>query len=196
MTARAGMVNILDELRARCNAGTAEYVVSGTTYWSDDDLQAACDRFRRDYTRQPLQPEPVQMPGSAVYHDYFWRVGEFVEEGTSGTAAWRLENSAGSVIADAAYVVNYSAKHIRFVADTAGSAYYLSYRAFDLDRAAADVWTRKASHVTDRYDIQTDNHRLSRRQLHEMYTQQAEAYRRKAPGRSVTRVRDDVGGYE
>jgi hypothetical protein len=187
------MVNILDELRARCNAGSADYSLAGDTYWSDDQLQAACDRFRRDYTRQPLEAEPIQMPGSAVYHDYFWCHGDFVEEGTSGTAVWRLENSAGSVIAEAAYTVNYSAKHIRFTSDQAGSAYYLSYRAYDLDRAAADVWTRKASHVTDRFDLVTDNHNLKRSQLHDMYMKQAKYYRSSAPARTVTRVRDDLG---
>lgn len=196
MTARDGMLNLIDELRARCNAGSADYVVAATTYWADDDLQVTLDRHRCEYVRQSLDAEPVQMSGSAVYHDYYWRHGDWVEEGTSGTAAWRLEDSAGSVIASG-YTVNYPARHIRFTANTAGSAYYLSYRAYDLDRAAADVWARKASHVTDRFDLSTDNHKLSRRQLHEMYTAQAAYYRRMAPARSVTRTRDDIGegGY-
>jgi hypothetical protein len=194
MAARAGMANLIDELRARCNAGSADYSLAGDTYWVDDQLQTTLDRHRCDYQRQPLRVDPIQMVGSAVYHDYYWQRGDWVEEGTSGTAAWRVENSAGSVISESGYVVNYVHKHIRFTADQMGTAYYLSYRAYDLDRAAADVWARKAAHVTDRFDLSTDNHKLSRRQLHEMYTAQAKYYRSMAPARSVTRVRDDIGG--
>jgi hypothetical protein len=187
------MGNLIADLRQRGEAGSAEYVLSGHTYWSDEDLQTRLDHTRTDVFRAPLTVGPVTSGGSAVYQDYYWRTGDAVEEASSGTVAWRVEDSAGSVIGTADYTVNYAARHIRFAANTAGSAYFLSYRAFDLDRAEAEVWERKAANVANRFDVSTDNHMLTRSQLQAHYLAMAASARRRAPAQVRTRIRDDVG---
>ena len=193
MAARAGMTPLIDELRRRCDAGTASDVIAGQTHWSDDDLQAILDGQRRDYARRPLLAIPAQQTGGSLsYQDYYWLVGTWVEGAESGTAVWRIEDSAGSIVGTAAYAVNSRAGHIRFTADTGGTVYYLTYRGYDLDRAAADVWEAKAAGVAARFDAATDNHDLKRGQLAQHYRDMAATYRRRAGVRAHARTREDV----
>jgi hypothetical protein len=172
-------------------AGTAEYALGTTTYWTDDQLESVLDRYRTDVYREPLVLRPIYVNGTARYHDYYWRRAE-VEQATSGTAAWRLETSAGALIGTANYSVNYEARHIRFSADQGGVTYYLTYRAYDLNRAAAEVWESKAAHVADRFDVETDNHNLLRSQLYNHYMNMAKIYRRRSPAMTSHRTRADV----
>ena len=39
--ARAGMANLITEMRVLCQAGTADYSVAGVAYFSDDQIQAS-----------------------------------------------------------------------------------------------------------------------------------------------------------
>lgn len=189
---RDGMSNAVQELRRRCDAGTAEFMAGTVTYYSDDHLLATLDRHRSDLRRQHLRMEPTYSGGQVVYQDYYWERGDWIEEAASGAAAWVVEDSAGSAVGTAGYSVNYSAKHLRFSADTTGIAYLLSYRTYDLDRAAAEVWEDKAAHVADRFDVKTDNHDLKRSQLRQSYLAMAANFRRRAPVRSRERTRGDV----
>lgn len=190
MTARTGMATLITELRQRCEAGTAEYTLSGEVYWTDDHLQARLDREREDVYREPLMVQPRYEGGSAVYYDYYYR-REYVEEADGGTV-WRVEDSTGALVGTASYTANYAARHLRFAANTGGSALYLTYRAYDLDRAEAEVWERKAANVASRFDISTDNHSLKRSQLEDAYRQKAADARRRAPAKSRTRTRGDL----
>ncbi len=183
--ARSGMTTLIDELRRRCDAGTADY--------TDDDLQAVLDGYRRVSVRRLLLAVPTQSGGSAVYNDYYWDAGDWVEGAESGTAVWRVDDSAGSVVGTAAYTVESRAGHLRFTADTLGTAYYLTSRAYDMDRAAADLWDAKAAAVASRFDVSTDNHDLKRSQLVQHYRDMAASYRRRAPAQTSERLRDDAG---
>lgn len=198
MTARDGMASLITRLRGMCAADIDEYTVVNVTYWSDDQLQDALDDQRCDRLREPLtvQPETVS-GGSVVYHDYYFQRAN-VEEATSGSTAWRLEDSTGADISTASYSVNYRAQQIRFTADTRGTAYSLTYREFDLERAAAEVWEQKAGHAFDRYDLKTDNHDMKRSQLYDHCLKQAELHRRRAPAHVGRLQRGDVnwgGGW-
>lgn len=191
MAARDGMASLIIELRTRCDAGTADYQVAGSDFWTDDQLQSVLDRNRRDVKRETLMLAPELSGGSAIYHDYQW-CREWVEEAASGTAIWRVEDSQGSLIGTASYTPEYGARSLRFASNTGGTAYFLTYRSYDLDRAAAEVWERKAGHVASRFDIKTDNHDLKRSQLVEQYRAMAVEFRRRAPAKIATRVRDDM----
>lgn len=184
MAARSTMAPLITELRRRVDE-------SGTADWSDDQLQDVLDRNRDDVRREGLRGESEYSGGSVVYFDYYWHCGPWVEHADGGTV-WRLEDSAGSAIGTALYTPEYGAKHLRFAANTGGSAYFLTYRAFDLDRAAADVWDDKAASVASRFDIKTDNHDLKRSQLAAQYRAMAADYRRRAGPRVSTRLRDDM----
>jgi hypothetical protein len=161
-------------------AGANDFTIGEVTYWSDDRLQDKLDQHSRRVVRENLQMEGVwQGGGSALYYDYYWSLRD-VEELSSGTAAWSVQNATGSVIATSAYEVNYPARKITFDADQAGEARYLSYTAYDVHYAAADVWDEKASYVAAAYDVKSDNHDLKRSQLRQAYEAQAAALRKKS----------------
>lgn len=190
--ARDGMANLISRLRSMCDAGTADYsLAGGETYWSDDQLQDALDAARTDVRRELLTIQPDYVGGSVEYHDYYWQHAD-VEELESGSAAWLLADSSGAEIGTALYTVNYRAQHIRFDASTGGTSYFLSYRSFDLERAAAEVWETKAAHVSTRYDVSSDNHSLKRSQLREGFLQMAKIHRRRQRARTVEMFRGDT----
>ena len=195
MSARDGMSDLISQLRGMCDAGTADYTISGSsgaTWWDDTQLQDVLDRQRRDHIREPLMMAPVEVATDTLQYFDFYFTHEHVEGSASGTAAWILANSAGSVVAASAYSLYPEARQIRFAADQLGTAYYLSYRSFDLERAAADVWERKAGHVQGRFDLSTDNHNMKRSQLFDHCLKMADLYRRRARAHVAQRVRDDV----
>jgi outer membrane protein assembly factor BamB len=190
--ARTGMSALIADLRQRAEAGTADYTIHATTYWSDDTLQAFLDRNRRDVFREPLTVQPVYDGGTLVYRDYYWK-REHVEQADGGTV-WRVETSAGALGGTADYTPNYDARHLYFAADQGGTVYYLTYRAYDLDAAEAEVWERKAAHVAALYDVSTDNHDLKRSQLVKHYREMAQAARRRVRPTARMLRRGDING--
>lgn len=192
--ARSGMANLILRMRQMCNAGTADYTITGTTpqtFWSDDQLQAKLDQHRQDFYRESLAVQATQDDGGTARYQDYYSCYRNLEEAASGAAVWQVENSAGSAIGTASYTPNYDAGHIYFAADQGGTAYYLSGRAYDMERTAADVWEVKAAQVADRYDVTTDNHSLKRSQLYQMYMASAKQYRRQARPRTVQMIRED-----
>lgn len=191
MTLRAGMRELVTQVRQLSSAELDEFTLAGQTYWSDDHLQSELDKHRADVTREKLAIRSYDNAGTVEYYDYYFVLGN-PEHAEGGTAVWRVENSAGSTIGTADYTVNYDAKHIRFTANTQGSAYYLSYRAYDVNRAAAGVWRKKAANVANRFDVSTDNHDLKRSQLRAAYIAEAQALEAAAGGREMRLIRSDA----
>ncbi len=189
--ARNGMSAIIARLRAMTATGTADYTVAATTYWTDDQLQAILDQHRRTITRKALTPESVIDGGTHKYYDYYYD-SQWVEGTASGTAVWRIEDAAGSTIAGTLYATAPDARLITFTYNTLGSAYYLSTREYDLERAAADVWRQKAADVAVRFDVVIDNHDLKRHQLYESYMAQAKYYAGQAKPTMTRLKRVDV----
>jgi hypothetical protein len=189
--ARGGMADLITQLRAKTAAGTADYSVAGVTYWTDDQLQTMLDAERSAFYREALRAESLYDAGTVRFYDYFFP-RQHVEGSASGTAGWRVEDGSGNTISISAYTVNMDAQQIVFSSDTQGSAYYLSGRSYDLERAAAAVWEQKAADVADRFDLQTDNHTLSRSQLYKHYMDMAKRYRSAAKPRTVRMVRTDA----
>ena len=191
MAARAGMGSVISDLRLMTDAGTAEHSVDGVTYYDDDQIQRILDEYRRDIYREPMQMAEDWQAGSAQYRNYYWSQGA-VEQTTGGTAIWYITDGQGSVIGSANYSVDYDAQQVVFSANTLGSVRYLTYRSYDLNRAAARVWKDKAAHVADRFDVKTDNHDLKRSQLGMKYMQNAQAYLKAAQPFNVRMVREDL----
>jgi len=192
MTARTGMATAIETLRSWTEAGTADYALAGVTYWDGDQLQAVLDRCREDTRRQPLMVvADVNESGVSIYQDYYFDGGHW-EEASGGTTVWVVEDSTGANVGTADYTVNYQAGHLRFTADTAGSAYYLTGRRYDLNRAAAEVWRRKAAHVASRTDWQSDNHKVTASQMQKQYLAMAVSYEKQAPARFVRMRRVDI----
>jgi len=196
MTLRDGMADLITRLRSMGDAGTADYTLGSETYWTDDQLQDVLDGHRDDIRRERLMMAPEVAAGNVTeYREFVWRGGGDVEGAASGSEAWLVQDSTGTSYGTAgtpAYTPNYRASRLRFDADLGGTALFLSYRVFDLERAATEVWEQKAAHVSSRYDIATDNHKLSRSQLRRGYLEMAALHRRRAKVHISRRVRDDV----
>lgn len=191
MAVRDGMANLIQRLREDCDAGTADFTVAGGTYWTGEQLQRQLDLQRTDVYREAIAPTETFVNNESQYFDYYWRFGN-VEEAASGSAAWRLEDANGSALGTGQYSIDYDAKHIIFPSTTDGSTYYLTYRTFNVNLAAAEVWEKKAANVSSKFDVSTDNHSLKRSQLRAAYLENARQLRKKAGGRSRQMMRSDI----
>lgn len=185
MAIRAGMGDLITRLRGYTQADPNEYTLAGEVYWTPEQLQARLDRYRTDVYREPLAVEPTYAStNTLVYHNYYFMQAD-VERASGGSLVWQVENSAGSAIGTGAYTVNYDGRQIRFTADQAGTAHYLTYRHYNVYKAAAQIWREKAANVAARFDIRTDNHDLKRRQLRTAYLANAKMYDDMANGVTV-----------
>lgn len=187
--ARDGMTHILLRLREMTDSGTADYTVNGSAYWTDDQLQAYADQQRQRRFDAPLQYIPQYISGTTIYQEYVAADGWV--EGTAGSA-FVVRDADGSAVT--AYSLNATTGDVTFDSDTNGSAYYATYTAYDMERAAAEVWRQKAAHFSGRFDVATDNHDLKRSQVYQHATQMAKHYEMMAKPRSGRTWRSDVRG--
>lgn len=175
--ARTGMSALLTEFRGLAEAGSAEYSVAGTSYWSDDQLQDVLDIHRRDVIFEPLQMYPVQIAGGSVgYYDYRSSYG-YYEATTGGTAILYLQDSTGETIGSSNYTTDARRGQFQFSANQIGTVYYLTGRSYDLNAAAADIWRRKAAHYAPTsFDFSTDNHSIHRSQIYQHCKEMADYF--------------------
>ncbi len=175
--ARAGMSALILGLRALTNAGTADYSVNSTTYWSDDQLQAELDKTQRYYRFVPLLEQPLIVNGVYQWFDYLIppEVGQYVEENQTGSG-WVVRDMAGGTVNPAAYSVNVNSRRITFTANTGGSAYALDVCAYDVYTAAAMIWRQKASFEATNPDWSSDNHNVRSAQKYEHCLAMAKYY--------------------
>jgi hypothetical protein len=190
MTARAGLSDLLTTLRGMTEAGTADYTLGTQTYWSDDHLQLVLDRHRTDLRNQYAAPQYKPVPGGFAVYDYVIGVGN-LEYGT----ALAVEDGVGNAYGTATYTVDAQRGVVTFTADKAGAMVTVTGRSFDLEAAAADVWTSKAAHVAQAYDFSTDNHKVSRSQMRTACLDMARYYRAQAAVTSVSMDRSDTAGH-
>jgi hypothetical protein len=162
MAARVGMATLIQELRAACAAGTADYVLANVTYWNDDQLQAELDRTQRVYQFLELEIMPDYIDGEVQYFQFGipQMLGSYFEQ-DGVNSGWAVKNSLGEVVSSSDYVADYQAGRITFTADQKGSVFFLDARVYNLNRAAANVWRWKASKVANRVDWSSDNHKIS-----------------------------------
>lgn len=185
MAARSGMADLILRLRGMVNGGTADYTLGTATYWDDDHLQGVLDRHRMEVYHELLKPIPKYVGGSVEYYDYRSAYGHF----EIGTAVFTIENSTGAD--STAWSGDYVRGIFSFTADTKGSSYFLTGRAYDLNRAAADVWRQKAAHFSEHYSFSTDNHNLSRGQVIKNCMDMAASYEAQAAPFTITIGRGD-----
>jgi hypothetical protein len=159
------MADLLLTLRGLTSAGSAEYTVNGSAYWTDDQLEDVLDRHVKVIRYEQLTPyEIVEAGGSVSYYDYQSK-HRFFESTSGGTARFIVRDSAGSVVGTASYTPDYPYGLVKFSATTGGLSYYLDGYSYDMNAAAADVWQQKAAHYVTAYDVSTDNHNLRRSQI-------------------------------
>lgn len=184
------MATLIRHLRAACSVGTADYSINGVAYWTDDQLQTQLDRVRNSYIGVPLEPMPIYDDGETKYFDYAIpvEIERYFEESGVGSN-WAVKDSTG---ADApSNTPNYDAGIITFAANTGGTAFYLDLRSYNLNRAAAQVWTWKAANRANRINWESDNHKMSAAQEYEHCMEQAKLYRKMAGVQTSTFDRVD-----
>ena len=188
MTARTGMANLIQRTRNLANVGTAEWTLNSVSYWSDDHVEDVLDLHRVDYV-ETVAPLGVNVDGTTEYHEYKLSFGN-LEEAESGTAAWSVRDSSGTLAGTANYSKDYETGLITFTATTAGTIMTCRYRAYDLYAAAADIWRNRAANVALYYDIKEGEHSLSRSQMFNHCIQQATLMDTKAglAGNQMTRM--------
>ena len=167
---RAGMGNLITIWR--------NYVDDqGTAIWTNLEAQAILDYERKDFFNSPLTyvPQAISSGGTAstiytVYHTEHRNL----EEATSGTMAWRVFDSNGSVTSG--YSVDYKNGIVTFTSDQAGSARYLNGREFDLYRAAARGWLERTGTKASLFDFQADGGQFTKSQWFEHCVKMSEYY--------------------
>jgi hypothetical protein len=185
MSARAGLSDLITNLRTMCAAGTVD--------WTDDQIQTVLDRHRAEINNRFVQPVPRVITGGAIsYYDYYIGVGN-LESGT----ALAVENGQGQAYGTALYSVDAVRGIVNFPSGTGGSIVAVTGRAYDVNGAAADLWRVKAAAYASSYDFSTDNHRMSRSQLIKNCFNMAALYEEMAPSTNHKIDRDDTtGGYD
>lgn len=190
--ARASMADLITTLRGLCNAGSAEYAVNSTYYWTDAQLQAVLDRHVYVINHDELTPQQKVNSGGTVTYLEYQSPRRFLETTDAGTARFIVQNESGGTVASTAYSVDYPRGVITFTADTTGLSRYLTGYSYDMNAAAADVWSQKASHYVTAYDFSSDNHNLSRGQIIKNCLTMAKEYGAGAMVYSVSIERSDT----
>lgn len=194
--ARAGMANLITEMRVLCQAGTADYSVAGVAYFSDDQIQASLDETRAELRDVGLVDRPQRGTAGYSYLDYEIprTAGAWFEEAATGSG-WAVRDGTGATVGTALYSVNYRARMVTFASNTGGSAYLLDARAYDLNRAAANLWRRRAALEALRVDWSSDNHNVKASQRRDFCLDMAAQFEAQAGPSSGQFVRiDEVWG--
>lgn len=192
MSARSGMTTLIRRLRGMTSAGTADATIGTVVWWSDDHLQEVLDLYRQELVDTPLTPRgEYDTWGTLRYYDYTTRYGD-LEEAASGSVYWTVNTAEGTAWGTASYTVDYAVGLIRFSADTAGSAYYLRARSYNLNRAAADVWRQKAANAAAFYSFSTDSQSFSRSQWFDHCMTMADRFERRSGVKSSEMIRTDL----
>ena len=185
--ARATMANLISDLRGKVAAGTADYTVGVTAYWTDDQLQAALDEHQ-----VIVDFEPLDYFGQRAGSVYEYKIYSISLPNWEGTPT--MMDSNGASISGTAFTWDYKIGRATFGADQGGSARLVSGTIYDLNAAAADVWKEKADYYAGAYDVATDNHSLKRSQLYDHALKQHQRYAALSGfgGASITPVRGDM----
>jgi hypothetical protein len=172
-------VTLVADLRLLVAAGTAEYSIAGTAYWSDAQLQAILDRNRRLLWGDPLDFLPQQDPGTVHYYRALIPVAGRLEPGALGGGGniGTVVDSGGTAISGGTIS---STGELLFGADQAGSARFFRGYCYDLAAAAAEVLETWASVQKGAYDFSTDDQSFSRSQIVASLEARAAAFRLQA----------------
>lgn len=187
MTARTGMSVLITTLRGMTNAGSADYTIAGSAYWTDDQLQTVLDHHRQDVYDAPTFPIAQNVSGTGIYKIYDTGL-EYLEQ---GTAAFYLKDSAGSTVGTAGYTMDYERGIATFTADQKGSAYYATAASYNVNAAAADVWKRKAAQVANMVSFTADGVHVSKSDMIKNCLEMAKYYSGQAGVMTATMTRGD-----
>lgn len=194
--ARSTMADLITRVRALASVGKSDYLIAGVAYWTDDQIQAALDRCRLDFSDDQLRAmREYDSGGTARYYTHT-TIHSNLEATNGGTAVLYLRDSTGARAGTASWGADYASGRFTFTTDTAGTAYYLTGRSYDVYAAAAEIWRMKAAQVAERFDFTADGASFHASQLVAQYEKQAQRCESMATfsggASSSTMYRDDV----
>ncbi len=193
--ARTTLAAIIEELRGLTEAGTAEYTLGTTVYWSDNSMQDILDIHRRDIVFAPTGVLPKVVSGGTLqYYDYVIPYS-YLETTAGGTDIFVLQDSTGATLSASLWSADYRRGKITFASNTNGTSVYMTGRSYDINAAAADVWRRKAAHYAPTsFNFSTDNHSISRAQVYDHALEMASYFEGMSEDaiQVVTRFRSDM----
>lgn len=187
---RAGMVDLIQNLREMTDTGVNDYKVGGVSYWSDKHLQDKLDIHRTDFVEEALTSIQQVRNGTTYYQEYRSQYGN-LETVASGTSVFKLDNAAGTNQPSSGWSADYQRGVVTFNADTLGSSMLLTGRSYDLNGAAADVWLAKAANASKMYNFSSDGQSFSRNQYYQACMQQASYYQGLAGPTIISLFRGD-----
>jgi len=187
MALRDGMGTMVMRLRRMTQAGTADYTLAGTSYWSDAQLQDVLDRHVLVLNFAQMTARPEWNNGTLEWHDYYTprKLGNLEESG-SGTQYFSIEDSAGNEASIADFEISdYAGGWFRRTADTLGTQYQIKARSYNLHAAAAEVWEDKAANAWEMVDVRSDGEGLSLSQMQKHAMDQAKYHRQQAGAKTT-----------
>lgn len=185
MSARTGMGDIIQELRNRTDAGTADYTLGTATFWDDDQMQSVLDQNRVDLYREELVPLPDTIGGGSIVYKRYESAFGWLEQVTSGSLIFQVETAGGDLAGTADYSVDHTRGLVTFTADQGGTAYFLTGRSYNMNAAAADVWRKKKGYYAKAIDVESDGQKLRRSQLFEHCSEMVEFYENQGGGAAI-----------
>ncbi len=190
--ARTGMAPLIQHVRQMTGAGTAEYQVGAVSHFTDDQVQDALDRRRGELWQRELMPEPrwVMAGEYGTLENTRYRLPLAPVE--SGTAAFQLHDSRGSVHPEASYTLDPLTGIVEFATDQGTRNVYCRAVAFDMNAAAADILEEWAGALAvHSWGVTQDQQVLDRRERHQSMLEAARQLRKRAWARRVRIRRED-----
>ena len=189
MTARTTMDELIQKLRVYTQAGTSDFTVSTTTYWSDEQLQDELDKTQKKVNYQAMQAIPTYGIGGTVTYTRY----------QTGLADWEkspvIQNEGGTTLTAGTATANYSFDDnvgvVTFVSDTEGKTRYITGYVYNVEMAAAKVWEQKSALYATYFDFSTDNHTVKKSQMVQGCRDMAKYYQSRAGVIQVEMVRSD-----
>ena len=194
MAMRTGQEYMVNYLRDVCLAGTSDYTFNGGTYWTDNQLADILNKTASVSSHINAIPISQETQGTLYYYQY-QIPGAWFEDETSGTPYFHIYDGMGTAIGTADFTLEPKTGMLTFDDDRGGSAVTLNITRYNINQAAADLWRRKAAHISEvSYDISLDGHKLSRSQRVSLYMSMAREYEAQSGFSEIPVVRSDIMG--
>ena len=177
---------ILTQLRAMTNSGETDYTIDDVSYWSDAQLQAVLDKHRTDVYQKELTAIDELLGGIYSYNHY--SIGDtYIESGVSFT----LYDSTYNTVTTG-FTVDYTLGLVTFTAPTNGLPYYATYRTYDINATASEIWRSKAAHFAEMVNFRAGNQSVNLSDKVKQALAMADYYGNLRQIRSVSLERSDT----
>lgn len=190
--ARAGMANLIRQLRVNGAAGATDENVNGVLYWTDDQLEDILDRYSSDVNDIQLVTYSRMESGVTVWKQYYLPASVPLDlEGSATVGEFTVVDTLGNVISASDYTFDLSRRRIDFTVSQAGRSYFLRARAFDLNRATSELWSKKAGLRAELIDWKAGTYNLKEDQVYQHALHEAARWAGKSGFNRVRLNRDD-----